>query len=180
MVSLSNLPVRTTQPAGALGMAGEQLREPLSEGSVAAGWVAAVEAPNLELQPDGLATDRQIGTPALIPTMDQRADRTARWAAGVVVRRFGNGDERGRTLPRDTDVAAARQREKADHALIRETEPTKPNLNVTLTDTPNSAMNHRIGPITCTYKPCQKLPRRPSQLSYSKRKDVLHRVLRRR
>lgn len=41
--------LRLGQPAGALGMAGEQRREALGEGFARAGRVAAVEAPNLQM-----------------------------------------------------------------------------------------------------------------------------------
>lgn len=50
------------EPPGALGVAGEQMREALGEGVAGAGRVAAVEAPDRQLQPDPLPlTGRSAG-----------------------------------------------------------------------------------------------------------------------
>ncbi|GJE65052.1 hypothetical protein LNAOJCKE_2260 [Methylorubrum aminovorans] len=115
-----------SQPAGALGMAGEQLREALGKSFAVAGWVAAVEAPNLKLQPDGLAAGRQIGGSSPIPAMDRGADRPTCRAAGVIALRFGEEGDRGGAVPHDTHEAAARQREELSHTPICEAKPTTP------------------------------------------------------
>jgi hypothetical protein len=99
----AGLGVRPGEVAGALGMAGEQLREPLGEGGAGTDQVAAVEAPDRQLQPDRHAAGRQIGSLSPISAMDRRAAGPARRAAGVIVPCSGEDGEGGGAVPRDAD-----------------------------------------------------------------------------
>lgn len=82
---LAGLSLRHGEAVGALGMAGEQLRESLGEGAARASRLAAVEALDRQLQPDRLSAGRQIGSPSPITAVDRRTAGSARRAAGVIV-----------------------------------------------------------------------------------------------
>lgn len=106
------------EPPGALGVAGEQMREALGEGVAGAGRVAAVEAPDRQLQPDPIAADRQIGGPSILAAMNRRAEGPTRRAAGMSVPSLGEDGEGTGAVPCDTNEATAGQWAEQGHALI--------------------------------------------------------------
>lgn len=87
--------------SGALGVAGEQMREALGKGVAVVGRVAAVEAP------DRIATDRQVGKPLIVAAMDRRAEGPTSRAVVIIVPSSGADGEGTEVVPCDTNEATA-------------------------------------------------------------------------
>jgi hypothetical protein len=115
--------LRLGQAARAMGVAAEQVREPLGEGAAWATRIAAVEASNRQPQPNDLAARRQICGLSPIAAMDCRAERSASWAAGLVALAFGRNAQDAGASPGDVKQTAAGQRTEQGHALICESMP---------------------------------------------------------
>ena len=90
-----------------MSVAAEQTRDRLGEGAARATGMAAVEAPDCQLQPNNLAARRQIGGPSLIAAMDRRAECSTGWTAGVIALAFRGDAEGFGAVPSDMKQAAA-------------------------------------------------------------------------
>ena len=104
--------------AGALRVAAEQTREALGEGAAWAAGMAAGEAAHSQLQPNDLATDRQIGNPSPVARVHRSAVGPAVRAAGVVAPTLGADDEAIGTIAHDAKQAATGKKTEQAHALI--------------------------------------------------------------
>ena len=90
-----------------MSVAAEHTREPLGERAARATGMAAVEAPDRQLQPNDLAARWQIRGPSLIAAMDHRAECPTGWAAGVIALAFRGAAEGFGAVPSDMKQAAA-------------------------------------------------------------------------